>query len=141
MCAPRPRRGSQDMMYRSVRTLVRACLVTLPWLLTLGRSAALAAPQLNAPSSRRASVISPSQIALRWVDTNSFETGYAIERSLSAATGFVQIATTASNVVTYQNTGLAASTTYYYRARAIGQKPSGYSNPANATTLGYPTPT
>lgn len=43
-------------------------------------------------------------------------TGYVLERSLSASSGFAVIATQAGT--TYADTGRAASTTYYYRVKA-----------------------
>jgi len=88
-----------------------------------------------APTSLTATAISTTQINLQWVDNSNDETGFKIERALSSSGPGTQIATVGSNVVTYSNTGLTASTTYYYRVRAnnaVGD--SGYSNTASATT-------
>ena len=49
---------------------------------------------------------------------------------------YAEIATVGANVTTYSNTGLNASTTYYYRVRAYNSSGnSTYSNEANATTF------
>jgi Fibronectin type III domain/Beta-propeller repeat len=96
----------------------------------------LSAAQLN-PPSLSAAAASTSQINLTWTDPNTSESGYQVERSLSSTTGFVLITTTAANVRSFSNTGLASSTTYYYRVRAIGNgnNTSPYSNVASARTL------
>ena len=62
------------------------------------------------------------------------ETGFKIERKTGAGGTYSQIATVRP-VVTYNDTGLATNTTYFYRVRAtnaIGD--SAYSNEASATT-------
>ena len=89
----------------------------------------------NAPSNLTATAVSSSQINLSWTDNSTNETGFKVERAISASGPFSQIGTTAANVTTYQNTGLTASTIYYYRVRANNTAgDSGYSNTANATT-------
>lgn len=91
---------------------------------------------LIAPTSLQARASSSSQIVLTWFDNNTKESGFAVERSFNAGTGFIQIATTAQNLTTYSDLGLQASTTYYYRVRAFGRNDlySSYSNIASATT-------
>ncbi|MDB5352799.1 MAG: hypothetical protein JWN86_4046 [Planctomycetota bacterium] len=89
-----------------------------------------------APINLTASAASSSQINLAWTGAAG-ATGYLIERSTNGSTGWAQIATTATSTLTYQNTGLIAATTYYYRVRASGgNNTSAYSNPASATTSG-----
>jgi hypothetical protein len=91
----------------------------------------------TAPSNLTATAASTSQINLSWTDNSNNETGFRIERSPDGSTGWTEIATPAANTTTYQNTGLTASTTYYYRVRAYNASGnSGYSNTANATTTG-----
>src|SRR6185369_8688950 len=88
-----------------------------------------------APSGLTATAVSSSQINLAWTDNANNETGFKIERKTGAGGTYAQIATVGANVTTYNNSGLAASTTYYYRVRAtnsIGD--SAFSNEANATT-------
>lgn len=87
------------------------------------------------PSSLSATAVSSSQINLSWTDNSSVETGFEIDRKTGSGGTWSQIATTGANVTTYQNTGLAALTQYYYRVRATNAAgDSGNSNEANATT-------
>jgi PKD repeat protein len=88
----------------------------------------------NAPSGLSATAVSSSQINLAWTDNASNESGFKIERSTDNS-NWSQIATTSANVTSYNNTGLNANTTYYYRVRAYNADgDSAYSNTANATT-------
>ncbi|MGH7672148.1 MAG: fibronectin type III domain-containing protein [Gemmatimonadales bacterium] len=91
---------------------------------------------LVAPSALVATAVSASQINLSWTDNGSGEAGFKIERCAGAGcTNFVQIGGTFANVTSYQNTGLAAATTYSYRVRAYtATANSAYSNIATATT-------
>lgn len=90
----------------------------------------------SAPSGLGAAAISRSQINLTWTDTSSNETGFAIERSKSATTGFSQIATVGAGVTTYPSTGLSRNTTYYYRVRSYNAAGySAYSTTTSAKTL------
>jgi hypothetical protein len=89
----------------------------------------------SAPTGLTATTASSSQINLAWTDNANNESGFRIERKLGAGGTYAEIATVGPNVTSYSDTGLAASTTYYYQARAynaIGN--SAYSNQANATT-------
>lgn len=102
-----------------------------------------------APSSLSANTASSSQINLSWMDNSSGESGFSIERKTgSGATQsqsetvratsegtYTQIATVGANVTTYNDTGLSAGTTYYYRVCAYNSTgDSSYSNEVNATT-------
>src|SRR6185503_8816158 len=72
---------------------------------------------LIAPSGLNATPVSTSRINLTWVDNSTNEDGFAIERS-SDNINFAPLATVSANIGTYSDTGLTASTTYYYRVRA-----------------------
>lgn len=88
-----------------------------------------------APGSLSASAVSSSQVNLAWSDNSSNETGFKIERKTGAGGMYAQIATPGANATSFQDAGLAASTTYYYRVRAtnaVGD--SAYSNEASTTT-------
>jgi hypothetical protein len=89
----------------------------------------------TAPTGLSATAASSSQINLAWTDAANNETGFRIERSTTSGGTYTEIATVGANISSYQNTGLTASTAYYYRVRAYNAAGnSGYSNVANATT-------
>jgi subtilisin family serine protease len=90
----------------------------------------------SAPSSLSASVFSSSQINLSWTDNSNNETSFLIFRKTGAGGTYAQIATVGSNVTSYSNSGLSASTAYYYvvyASNSVGS--SAASNEANGTTL------
>jgi len=97
---------------------------------------------ISPPTSLVATAVSNTRIDLRWTDNATDETGFNIERAPTSTGTWVLIKTVAANVVTYQNTGLAANTTYYYRVRAYkaGAGFSTYSNVANAKTYALAAP-
>ncbi|MGI6295663.1 MAG: fibronectin type III domain-containing protein [Armatimonadota bacterium] len=92
-------------------------------------------PELpEAPAGLTATAVSTSQINLAW-NAVAGATGYTIERAAGANAAFVKIGSTNAGVTTFANTGLAASTAYYYRVYATNAAGnSNYSNVANATT-------
>jgi predicted phage tail protein len=94
------------------------------------------APPPAAPTGLSAAATSSNSIDLSWTDNASNETNFVVQRSTSSGSGFTTIATLGANTTSYADTtGLAASTTYYYRvyaANSLGN--SGFSNEASATT-------
>jgi hypothetical protein len=90
-----------------------------------------------APTNLVAGAVSTSQINLTWTGSSG-ATGYLIDQSLSATTGWTQVGSTSSGSTTsFQQTGLSAGTTYYYRVVAtLGSVDSPYSSVASATTTG-----
>jgi titin len=99
-------------------------------------------PPPNPPSNLTATAMSSSQINLAWQDNSTNEDGFNIERCQGAGCGnFSQIAQVGADVVTYNDTGLSASTSYTYRVRAFNADGnSAYSDPASATTQAPPAP-
>jgi len=90
------------------------------------------------PAFLNASGASASAINLSWADSANNEAGYRLQRSATATGGWSTIATKAANSVSHSDTGLASSTTYYYRVAAFNEAgESGYT-PANATTFDPP---
>lgn len=88
------------------------------------------------PTSLTATAVSIGEIDLDWVDNADDETAYKVERSLDGTTGWTVIATLAADFTSYNDTGLAGDTTYYYRVRALnGITYSAYSSVASDTTF------
>ena len=87
------------------------------------------------------SAVNPAtSLLLSWTDGATNENGYRIERSRDAV-AFSQIAQVGANATSYTNTGLSATSTYYYRVFAFnGEGVSAYSNTAAGQT-GQATPT
>src|SRR5205823_3133139 len=90
-----------------------------------------------APVNLVATPVSATQINLGW--TAAGATSYKVERSADGSTGWTQIGT--STTTNYQDTGLTASTTYYYRLRgsnASGDSPpSAVSSATSGASLAY----
>lgn len=73
-------------------------------------------------------VVGAAQVSLRWADNSSDESGFKVERA-NGSGAFAQIATTGRNVTRFDDTKVAAGTTYRYRVRAYnGAGNSPYSN-------------
>ena len=88
-----------------------------------------------APANLSATAVSSSQINLAWTDQSTNETDFQIERKTGAGGTYAQIVTAAANATTFNDTGLAEGTTYFYRVRAVNSAGnSAYSNEASATT-------
>jgi len=95
----------------------------------------------SAPSSLAATAVSASQINLAWTDNSDNEDGFKIERKTGAAGTYAEVGSVGAGVTAFSNTGLAASTEYFYRVLAFnGSGNSAYSNEANATTQSSPAP-
>ncbi|MBX7120140.1 MAG: pre-peptidase C-terminal domain-containing protein [Gemmatimonadaceae bacterium] len=96
-----------------------------------------------APSTLTATLISTTQVDLSWVDNATNETAQVVERCAGVGcVNFTTLATLDSNVVTYQNTGLTAGTTYRWRVRAVNATgPSAASNVATVATAAPGDPT
>lgn len=91
-----------------------------------------AAPALSAPTGLTATVASSTQINLAW-SAVAGATGYVLERSANGTSGWAQIATPSGT--SFNNSGLMASTVYYYRVRATNSvNASANSATATATT-------
>lgn len=93
-----------------------------------------------APSNLTGTVASSTQINLSWTDNSTNETGFKIERKTGTGT-YAIVGTTATDVNTFNDTGLTSNTTYTYRVysyNAGGISPT-YSNELILTTSFLPT--
>ena len=87
------------------------------------------------PSSVAATAVNYNEIKITWTDTLSNETGYEVVRSLTGGGTYTPVGTVGKNAVSFVDSGLASSQTYYYKVRAIAAtSESGYSASVNATT-------
>ena len=90
----------------------------------------------EAPSGLTATAVSVSQIDLTWTDNSNIETGFRIERKTGLGGIYAQIDSVGLDIQTYGNTGLSASTEYYYRVISFNVGGDlGQSNEASATTI------
>jgi regulation of enolase protein 1 (concanavalin A-like superfamily) len=93
-----------------------------------------------APSGLQATAASPNQVDLRWTDNSSNETGFHVERATGSGP-FTVLVTVGANVTQYQDSSVAANTTYSYRVAAhTAPGDSPYSNIASTTTPTNPGP-
>ncbi|MCZ7558447.1 MAG: S8 family serine peptidase [Bacteroidia bacterium] len=103
--------------------------------------AAPAGPVPNAPSNLTVGSPTTSSLTLNWSDNSSDETGFRIERASSSNGPWSFVANVGQNQTSYQNTGLASSTTYWYRVFAFNANGnSSASNTASGTTASPPPP-
>jgi len=91
-----------------------------------------------APTGLTITMIAPSQVGITWTDNSTNEDGFKVERRVE--TGFYStVAVVGTNINEYVNSGLLASTTYYFRVRAYaGPTNSPYSNEESVITLPPP---
>lgn len=89
--------------------------------------------QLNTPTNFTATPTSTTQINLAW-DAVASATGYVVDRATNSGfTTGVTLGIYSSSGTSYNNTGLTASTTYYYRVRATA---AGFTDSNYATASG-----
>ena len=89
----------------------------------------------TAPTGLIATVVATNQINLSWTDSTNVESGFKIERAISAGGPWIQINTVAANVTTYSDKNLYPGSTWFYRVRAFNAGGnSAYTATASATT-------
>jgi Fibronectin type III domain len=99
----------------------------------------------NPPSNLRGSVVSSSQINLRWTDNANNEDGFELQRADGGDGEVPQCGTFATiqpslppNPIRFNDTGLAASHWYCYRVRAFnGAGNSAWSNSISVQTRAH----
>lgn len=90
---------------------------------------------VNAPSNPVAKAVTSARVDVSWTDNSNNEENFVLDRSTSSAFTSPATFSLPPDVTTYSDTGLAPSTTYYYRVRATnGTVTSPYSATASATT-------
>jgi fibronectin type 3 domain-containing protein len=88
---------------------------------------------LLAPTALEAKVSARGKIDLTWNENSNARTGFYIEQATNPSGPFTQVGT--SSYGSYQRSGLADGTQYYFRVRAYsGSVTSAYSNTAGTTT-------
>jgi mono/diheme cytochrome c family protein len=87
-----------------------------------------------APSGLAGTPASSTQVNLAWVDNSNNETGFKVERASNSnfTTGLMTFSI-AAGLRAYSDTGLTASTTYYYRVLATNA--AGDSSPSNSVSV------
>src|SRR5204863_10216314 len=90
-----------------------------------------------APSSEIATATSASTITVKWTDNALGQAGFRLERKTGAAGTYAVIATLPAGTTLFNDSGLAATTDYYYRVRAFNAfDASPYAPEAHAMTQG-----
>jgi len=92
-------------------------------------------PGPAAPSNLRAIAASSTNINLTWTDASNNEDGFRVYRGATSTTVTTLVATVGPGITSYPDTGLSASTTYFYKVTAFNTAgESAASNVAGATT-------
>ncbi len=88
------------------------------------------------PTGLTATAVSPSRIDLSWNAASGNVVDYRIERKTGAGGTYAQIQVVSGTTTAFQDTGLVASTDYFYQIVACNTAGcSAYSTEASATTL------
>ncbi|MBI2918215.1 MAG: fibronectin type III domain-containing protein [Chloroflexi bacterium] len=92
-----------------------------------------------APSNLSATAIGPNQVDLTWGDNSNDETGFRIQRSLTASFSTSGTFSVNAGATSFSDVTAAPSTTYFYRVNAVSA--AGDSLPSNARLVVTPDPT
>ena len=88
-----------------------------------------------APTTLQAAAASSTVINLTWIDASNNEDGFRVYRGATSTTVTTLVATVGPGITSYPDTGLSASTTYFYKVTAFNTAgESAASNVAGATT-------
>jgi fibronectin type 3 domain-containing protein len=88
----------------------------------------------NGPFGLSVTSASSSELDLAWYDSAVNETNFIVQRATSASGPFSTVATLPANTTSYADTGLVASTTYYYNVFAENAVGDSGSTTGNGTT-------
>ena len=85
------------------------------------------------PSAMSATAVSASQIDLAWTDGTGNETGFELDRSPDGS-AWTQLTVLGPDSTSFEDSGLDAETSYYYRVRAFNANGFSAYTSGNATT-------
>lgn len=90
----------------------------------------------SAPVQLTATVVSPVEISLAWVDSSNNEEHFELYTSVGNDNSYSKTATLDSNVTAYNATGLTPATSYWFKVRAVRLDTlfSDYTNVSTAST-------
>lgn len=88
----------------------------------------------NGPFGLSVTPAGSTELDLAWYDSSINETNFVVQRSTSASGPFSTVATLPANTTSYADTGLSASTTYYYNVFAENAVGDSGSTTGNGTT-------
>jgi hypothetical protein len=95
-------------------------------------------PPPSAPTNLAITNPTPTTIALSWQDNAVNETSFTILRSYKQNTNYVIYRTLPANATSFQDPGLFANATYYYKVQANGLGGSSTSVEISSTTMNNP---
>jgi hypothetical protein len=88
------------------------------------------------PDSLQSTAVTKKSVTLEWIDDSGYEEGFIILRSLTSGTGYAVIDSVDADAVTYTDSGLNPSTSYYYVIVAFNEYGnSAYSDELDIITL------
>lgn len=77
-------------------------------------------------------------MTVTWSDTNEYEAGYQVDRSINGGTSFTLRGTTGADATSFADYGLTPGTTYHYRVRALDGPINGPYSSVIAVTTAVP---
>lgn len=90
------------------------------------------------PTDLISQVLTRSTIKLNWQDVSDDETAFEVWSSQDNNSSYTLLATLNPDVTTYTHEGLAPTTSYFYKVRAVNAVgPSSYSNETSGSTFDY----
>ncbi|TAE74427.1 MAG: hypothetical protein EAZ65_01775 [Verrucomicrobia bacterium] len=94
----------------------------------------------SSPTLLSANANSAVSVQLAWTHASANDSAIKVERSLSANSGFVEIASLPGTARSYEDAGRAANTAYHYRVLAVNAAGNSPYSPVASTTTPQPAP-